>query len=252
MLGMVHYGCLVLSTQWVFVDVMHDSNKTEQLRVNTTVKRPRSALDEESVRTAYRRWANVYDKVFGGVSSMGRKQAVAAINELPGTRVLEVGVGTGLALPHYRDDKRITGIDLSPDMLAKARQRVAREGLTHVEALLELNAQDTGLETGSFDIAVAMFVASVVPDPQALMAEMRRLVKPGGWILLVNHFQAEKGVRLMIERAMAPASRNLGWHPDFAMESILDEQDLQHAERRPVAPFGLFTLVKMPNRVQAT
>ncbi len=208
---------------------------------------PHRALDADDVRAAYRRWAGVYDQAFGGVSAFGRRRAVAAVNALPGTRVLEVGVGTGLALPHYRRDKRITGIDLSTEMLAFARKRVAREGLSHVEGLHEMDAEATTLESGGFDVAVAMFVASVVPSARRLMAEMRRVVRPGGHILFVNHFAAERGPRWWAERALSPASRALGWHPDFAMDSLLDAEARQHAVTSPVPPLGLFTLVQLPN-----
>ncbi len=226
---------------------MRNSKKIDYSNSKSDRHAPHSALDNASIISAYRRWAGVYDRVFGGVSGPGRRRAVEAVNALPGKRVLEVGVGTGLALPHYAQNKRITGIDLSPEMLAKARARVAEHGIANVDALLELNAEETGFDSGSFDIAVAMFVASVVPNPHRLISEMRRVVKPGGWLLMVNHFQAEKGARLLAERALAPASRKLGWHPDFAMESILSEEDLRTATRTPIPPFGLFTLVQLPN-----
>ena len=186
---------------------------------------PRSALDVDAVRAAYRRWAGVYDGVFGGVSAFGRRRAVRAVNRLPGERVLEVGVGTGLALPHYDPAKRITGIDLSADMLARAHARVERHGLGNIEALTEMDAEETDFADGSFDIAVAMFVASVVPHPRRLYAELRRVVRPGGQILFVNHFLASGGVRLLVERGMARASHSLGWHPDFAIESLLPPAD---------------------------
>jgi phosphatidylethanolamine/phosphatidyl-N-methylethanolamine N-methyltransferase len=206
---------------------------------------PASALDTASILEAYQRWAGVYDAVFGGVSSAGRRKAVALVNRLPGRDVLEVGVGTGLALPHYQPDKRITGIDLSAAMLDKARKRVRQDRLAHVAALHEMDAEATSFADQSFDIAVAMFVASVVPHPQRLLAEMRRVVRPGGNILLINHFAAEKGPRWWVERAMAPASRALGWHPDFAMEAIFSAEDRARIEAEPVRPFGLFTLVRL-------
>lgn len=206
---------------------------------------PSKPLDADAVRAAYRRWASVYDTVFGGVSSFGRRRAVAAVNHLPGSRVLEVGVGTGLALPHYGPDKRIVGIDLSAEMLALARDRVEQQSLDRVESLHEMDAEATSFSAGSFDIAVAMFVASVVPNPKNLLAEMRRVVRPGGHILFVNHFAAERGPRWWLERAMAPASRALGWHPDFAMTSLVGPDD--HADIASVPPFGIFTLVKLAN-----
>ena len=156
----------------------------------------------------------------------GALRAVSLINRLPGTDVLEVGVGTGLALPHYNSDKRVTGIDLSKEMLRKARERTREGALTNVQALHEMDAEATSFDDHSFDIAVGMFVASVVPNPRRLLAEMRRLVRPGGDILLVNHFAAAKGPRWWLERAMAPASRALGWHPDFAMDAIFSAEDL--------------------------
>jgi phosphatidylethanolamine/phosphatidyl-N-methylethanolamine N-methyltransferase len=219
-------------------------------RLNATLAAPRSpttGLDAEAVRAAYRRWAGVYDAVFGGVSSAGRRRAVEAVNALPGQDVLEVGVGTGLALPRYTPQKRVTGIDLSAEMLDRARVRVVRESLSNVAGRHEMDAEATGFADGQFDIAVAMFVASVVPDARRLLAEMRRVVRPGGHLLFVNHFAATKGVRLTVERAMAPASRALGWHPDFKTEALLPPEDLARAIVSPVPPLGLFTLVRLAN-----
>jgi len=203
-------------------------------------------LDADAVRTAYRRQASSYDVAFGAISAWARRRAVAAVNALPGECVLEVGVGTGLALPHYSPDRRITGIDLSADMLARARRRVASLGLEHVEALLELDAEATGLPAARFDIAVAMFVASVVPHPRLLLAELRRLVRPGGHILFVNHFAAPRGLRLAVERGLAPLSHALGWHPDFAVSDLLDAEARAAATFADLPPMGFFTLVQLP------
>jgi phosphatidylethanolamine/phosphatidyl-N-methylethanolamine N-methyltransferase len=206
---------------------------------------PRSALDADDVRSAYRRWAGVYDLVFGGVSAWGRLAAVRAINGLPGRRVLEAGVGTGLALPLYAPGKRVVGIDLSADMLRHARARVRAEGIGTVEALREMDAEATDFADGEFDIAVAMFVASVVPNPHRLMAEMRRVVRPGGHLLFVNHFAAERGLRWWFERTIAPATRALGWNSDFKYELLFTPDELAAADRQPMPPFGLFTLVRL-------
>ena len=206
---------------------------------------PHSPLDAGHVRTAYRRWAAVYDLVFGGVSAAARNGAVAAVNALPGTRVLEMGVGTGLALPHYAAGKRVTGIDLSADMLDRARARVTSERLQGIDALIEGDAEATGLPAASFDVAVAMFVASVVPNPRRLLAEMARVVGPGGTLLFVNHFAAARGPRWWAERAMAPASRALGWHPDFAPRALMDDTLAVRATWTAMPPAGLFTLVAL-------
>jgi phosphatidylethanolamine/phosphatidyl-N-methylethanolamine N-methyltransferase len=206
---------------------------------------PHTALDTAAVRAAYRRWASIYDASFGSISLWGRRAAADAANALPGRRILEVGVGTGLALPRYAADKRVVGIDLSPEMLALARARAAEQRLANVEALLEMDAEATSFADGSFDVAVAMFVASVVPQPRRLLTELQRVVRPGGHILFVNHFAAERGPRWWIERALAPASRKLGWHPDFRFEALLPPEALARARREPIPPFGLFTLVDL-------
>ena len=209
---------------------------------------PRAVLDAEGVRDAYRRWAGVYDVVFGGVSAHGRRRAVEAVNRLPGTRVLEVGVGTGLALPRYRAEKRVVGIDLSREMLEKAAERVRAERLSHVTGLVEMNAEKMAFADGSFDIAVAMFTASVVPNAKALFAEMSRVVRPGGHLLFVNHFAAERGLRWWAERSMAPLARLLGWHPDFALSDLLDPAVVRVEYMEPCQPAGLFTLVQVRNQ----
>jgi phosphatidylethanolamine/phosphatidyl-N-methylethanolamine N-methyltransferase len=212
---------------------------------------PRAVLDAEGVRDAYRRWAGVYDVVFGGVSAHGRRRAVEEVNRLPGTRVLEVGVGTGLALPRYRPEKRVIGIDLSRDMLAKAAGRVRSERLSQVAGLCEMNAEDMAFADHSFDIAVAMFTASVVPDARRLFAEMSRVVRPGGHLLFVNHFAAEAGLRWWAERSMAPLARLLGWHPDFALRDLLDPAAVRVEAMESCQPGGLFTLVRVRNQSAA-
>ena len=212
---------------------------------------PRAILDASAVRNAYRRWAGVYDMVFGGVSAFGRERAVDAANGLPGARVLEVGVGTGLALPRYRRDKRVVGIDLSREMLAKAAERVVAERLPNVDGLLEMDAESMSFRDGAFDVAVAMFTASVVPDARRLFGEMSRVVRPGGRLLFVNHFAAEAGPRWWVERAMAPLARTLGWHPDFALTDLLDRELVTVEAIQPCQPGGLFTLVQVRNEPAA-
>ncbi|QCE35574.1 class I SAM-dependent methyltransferase [Acetobacteraceae bacterium] len=204
-------------------------------------------LDEKGVKDAYERWANVYDVVFGSVSEPGRRQAIKAANALPGKDVLEVGVGTGLALPHYNADKQVTGIDLSEHMLNKARKRVERLGLTNVCDIREMDAEHTDFSDNSFDIAVGMFVASVVPNPDKLLQELMRVVRPDGYILFINHFNARKGLRLFAERKLARASRALGWHPDFPIEKLFPEEILPKVHFCEVSPLGLFSLAVLKN-----
>lgn len=210
-------------------------------------RRPRAgaAMDAEAVRAAYRRWAGIYDAVFGGITVLARRRAAAMVNRLPGRDVLEVGVGTGLALPYYHRDRRITGIDLSAEMLAQARRRVTDCDLTNIVALREMDAEATDFPEASFDVAVAMFVASVVPHPRRLLAEMRRVVRPGGNLLFVSHLAAVNGPLWWIEKGLAPASRALGWHPDFTAETLFSPEEMLRIVTAPAPPFGVFKLVRL-------
>jgi phosphatidylethanolamine/phosphatidyl-N-methylethanolamine N-methyltransferase len=208
-------------------------------------RRPAAAMDLDAVIKAYRRYAGIYDLVFGPAFQWGRARSVARINALDCTTVLEVGVGTGLSLPRYRSDKRIVGIDVSPDMLAIARRRVANCGLKNVDTLAGMDAERLGFRDGQFDAVVAMHVMSVVPNPHRCLAEMKRVCKPGGTILICNHFagKADK----WITRRMQPLAKWLGWHPDFALAELLDESSLGIASNRDVPPFGLFKLIELRN-----
>lgn len=200
-------------------------------------------IDEQSVIKAYARWAPVYDFSFAHVAAAGRKSAIDIINRREGT-LLEVGVGTGVALPRYAPHLRVTGIDLSPDMLKKARERVKEKGLANVLGLYEMDASDLQFEEGSFETVVAMYVMTVVPDPVKVMKELERVCKPGGEVVIVNHFAQDHGVRGRVERWMAPAARALGWHPDFRIETISDITDLELVETRAISPMKLFTMLR--------
>ena len=149
--------------------------------------------------------------------------------------------------PLYRRDLRVTGIDLSREMLEKAAERVTNERLPNVDGLLEMDAEAMAFQDGAFDTAVAMFTASVVPNARQLYAEMSRVVRPGGRLLFVNHFAAEAGPRWWVERAMAPLSRVLGWHPDFELSALLDRETAEIESIEPCPPAGLFTLVQLRN-----
>jgi phosphatidylethanolamine/phosphatidyl-N-methylethanolamine N-methyltransferase len=201
-------------------------------------------MDEAAIRSAYKRWAPFYDNMFGWVTGEGRKHAVEIINERQEGRVLEVGVGTGLSLPTYRRQLEIVGIDLSPDMLDKARERVAAEGLTNVTGLHEMDASELQFPGASFDTVVAMYVMTVVSDPEKVMAELARVCRPGGDVLLVNHFSAEDGMRGWVERRMAPLADKLGWRPVFDVSRVMGCGDLELIERRSLRPLGLFTIMR--------
>jgi phosphatidylethanolamine/phosphatidyl-N-methylethanolamine N-methyltransferase len=200
-------------------------------------------MDAASVRHAYRRWAPVYDLTFGLVAEAGRKHAVRIINRRKG-RVLEVGVGTGLSLPCYGEHLTITGIDLSPEMLAKAKDKVERKKLGNVTSLHEMDAGALAFPDESFDTVVAMYVMTVVPEPDRVMRELERVCAAGGEVILVNHFSQEEGFRGWLEGKLAPFADLLGWRPVFGLDQVLVCEDLRLAERHALRPLGLFTMLR--------
>jgi len=201
-------------------------------------------LREEYVRRAYARWASSYDMTFGRFAESSRMAAVAQLNLLPPGRVLEVGVGTGMSLPFYKWHLKVTGIDLSPEMLVKARARVAREKLSQVEAILEMDAAHLDFPDASFDAVAAMYVMTVVPDPTQVMAELARVCKPGGEVMVVNHFSQDHGLRGAVEKSMSRFSERLGWRPVFPLATVMGQTGLVLEEVVSLKPFGLFTLLR--------
>ena len=176
----------------------------------------------EAVKAAYRRYAGVYDAVFGPVLQPGRKAVVEALGCRPGDRVLEVGVGTGLSLPLYPAGVKLTGIDVSREMLDKARRRVAKRGLGDVEALIEMDAERMDFPDASFDKVVAMYVVSVVERPARLLEELHRVCRPHGEIFLVNHVRSDNPIIGALEKGLARFSDKLGFRPDFELRELLD------------------------------
>jgi phosphatidylethanolamine/phosphatidyl-N-methylethanolamine N-methyltransferase len=179
----------------------------------------------ESVKAAYRRYASVYDAVFGPVLHAGRKAVVEALGLRAGERVLEVGVGTGLSLPLYPRDVRITGVDVSAEMLDKARERVARSRLANVDALLEMDAENMTFADASFDKVVAMYVVSVVENPAKLLEELHRVCKPDGEIFIVNHVRSDNRFIAAVEKSLARFSDKLGFHPEFQLTDMVSSAD---------------------------
>ena len=201
-------------------------------------------MDLNAVKSSYARWAPVYDKTFGAITEAGRRRAVAHINTRRGS-VLEVGVGTGLSLDQYDPAITVTGIDFSEEMLAKARRRVARKKLSNVAELRQMDARELDFPDASFDTVAAMHIVSVVPEPERVMAEMARVCKPGGQIVITNHFAREKGVMAVIERLMAPFEKTLGWHSDFPLDRVTGEPGLRIVTRKPLPPLGMMTFLVM-------
>jgi phosphatidylethanolamine/phosphatidyl-N-methylethanolamine N-methyltransferase len=204
-------------------------------------------LDKQGVTKAYDRWAPVYDLVFGAVFERGRDAAIEAAERVGG-RILEVGVGTGIALPQYSKDCRLCGIDISEQMLRKAQERVTEFGLSNVEGLWVMDAERLTFPDNSFDVVVAQYVVTTAPNPEATLDEFARVLKPGGEIILVSRVGAEAGLRRALEHWFAPAARKLGWRTEFSFERYAkwanSAQGIRLIERRAMPPLGHFSLIR--------
>jgi phosphatidylethanolamine/phosphatidyl-N-methylethanolamine N-methyltransferase len=204
-------------------------------------------LDRDTVAKAYARWAPVYDLVFGQVFERGRMASIQAAERIGG-RILEVGVGTGISLPDYARSNRLVGVDISEPMLRKALARVREQKLDNVETLAVMDAKSLAFADAFFDVIVAQYVITTVPDPEATLDEFARVLKPGGEIVLVNHIGAETGLRKAFEQGFAPIARRLGWRPEFPWERLqrwVDRHpEMRFVERLPMPPMGHFSLIR--------
>ncbi len=202
-------------------------------------------------QAAYSRWAPVYDLLFDLPFHPGRLAAARAAAEAagPGGEILVIGVGTGLELPLLPADVRATGVDISAPMLRAARLRVERGALAQVKALMVMDACALEFPDAAFDAALAPYVMSVLPQPERALDEAWRVLRPGGTLIVMNHFSAARGVRRTVERGMAGAARWLGWRPDFPYSAIGDwlaaRPDARLVARRELPPLKLFTLLRI-------
>jgi phosphatidylethanolamine/phosphatidyl-N-methylethanolamine N-methyltransferase len=204
-------------------------------------------LDKYSIAKAYARWAPIYDLVFGAVFERGRKASIAAAERV-GKRILEVGVGTGISLPDYSWTSVVVGVDYSEPMLRKAQERVAEHRLNNVAGLVVMDAKQLAFPDHYFDVVVAQYVITVVPDPEATLDEFARVVRPGGEIILINHLGAETGLRRAFEQWLAPVARRLGWRPEFGWDRLAkwaaNHGGVSILERRAMPPLGHFSLIR--------
>ena len=205
------------------------------------------ALSSTSVETAfvervYEKLSSVYDLTFGPTLHPGRLQALDRMAIRPGSSVLEVGVGTGINLKLYPRTCHITGVDLSAPMLEKAQERIVKNGLRNCR-VIEMDAAALTFPDNSFDIVYAPYVISVVPDPVAVVREMRRVCKPGGRIVVLNHFKSRNRLLSRIETAISPLTVHIGFVSDLDLPGFLHQADLKPISIQKVNLLSMWTLV---------
>ncbi len=201
----------------------------------------------ETVEHAYARWAPIYDAFCGPFFLAGRRAAAAAARNV-GRTILEIGVGTGLSFDDYGPENEVTGIDISAPMITKAIKRMADARYSHVKDVRQMDAHELGFPDNAFDCAVAQFVITLVADPERVLSECARVVKPGGEIILVNHFYSEKGALAAIERWSARYVKSAGLRPDFPFARLMNwaerHGEIKLVERRVIEPLRFFTLAR--------
>jgi phosphatidylethanolamine/phosphatidyl-N-methylethanolamine N-methyltransferase len=200
-------------------------------------------MQVEAIQRSYRRWAPIYDLTFGRITQGGRILAGQHVNAQGGS-VLEVGIGTGLALKFYGPHVQVTGIDLSAEMLREAALKAKRKKLGNLVGLHQMDARKISFPDASFDHIAAMHVMSVVPDPERVMDEMTRLCRPGGSVMIASHFAGRAEGWSFAERLAAPLADRLGWHSDFAIERVMGHPKLKLEEQKQIRPFGLMTYLR--------
>ncbi len=203
-------------------------------------------MDAAHVERVYSSYSSIYDLIFGKVFHASRCRAVELLGLKPGDHVLEVGVGTGLSLPLYPRWSRVTGIDLSEKMLEKGREKVARHGLDHAR-VLRMDASTMDFANDSFDAVLAAYVMSAVPSPETTLREMVRVCKPGGTIVLLNHFHTTLAVGALLEGWLSPMCRRIGFRSDLGLEELLGDSCLRVLVQKRVGPFGYWTMVQTLN-----
>jgi phosphatidylethanolamine/phosphatidyl-N-methylethanolamine N-methyltransferase len=205
------------------------------------------ALEKRQVERAYELYAPVYDFIFDWIFAPGREAAIRHLGLRPDDSVLEVGIGTGLNLPLYPATCRLTGIDLSQEMLDKAVERVQTLAMPDV-TLKVMDATSLDFADNEFDKALATYTISAVPDPVAVLREMRRVVKRDGAIVILSHFRSERRVTAILEDLVAPVCTRLGWKSNLALKPLLDQVGLVPELVVKVNMFNGWRLVKCVNR----
>ena len=205
-----------------------------------------AALEKRQVKRAYKFYAPAYDFIFDWIFNPGREAAIQLLGIRRGQQVLEVGIGTGLNLPLYPSDCRIAGIDLSEEMLKKAQEKVLELSLDNV-TLKAMDATVMDFGDDEFDSAVATYTISAVPDPVGVLREMRRVVKPGGNIVLLNHFRSQGPLAGRVEDLMAPVCTRLGWKSNLPLEPLLEQVGLTADVSAKVNLFNGWRLIRCVN-----
>ena len=190
----------------------------------------------------YSDFAPLYDKTFGKMFFSRLRSVIESLRIPRGARVLEVGAGTGTSFPAYPGHCEVIGVDLAPDMLARAQDKILENGWNHIE-VMEMNALDLKFPDNSFDYVMAFHVVTVVPDPIRMIQEAKRVCKPGGKIVIVNHFTSTSPLFGFLTEAVDPVTRRLGWSTKLYLKPFIDEAQLRIDTIYKLSKLSLYTVL---------
>jgi len=195
----------------------------------------------------YSEFSHLYDKIFERVFFPRIARVVSSLRIPPGSRVLELGVGTGLSLSVYPPHCEVVGVDLARDMLDQAEEKIRRNGWSHI-TLRQMDALNLRFPSNSFDYVTAFHVISVVPDAQRMMDEAVRVCRPGGTLVLINHFRSERPLIGNVVDLVDPLTRKLGWRTTLRLADVVDGAPLEVSQCYKTSPRSLFTVLVAQNR----
>ena len=219
--------------------------KSRKTQNRPVLRRVNPAQAHES--RVYSDYALLYDKIFGRLFYNRVKQVIESLDIPPGAQVLELGVGTGTSFPAYPRHCEVVGIDLASDMLAQARAKISTNGWSHLR-VMEMDALDLRFDDDSFDYVMAFHTVTVVPDPVRMLAEAKRVCRPGGKIVLVNHFTTDLPIIGPLTEALDPLTRRLGWQTKLKLAPFLRATDFNVEQIYKLSKGSLYTVIKGINQ----
>ncbi len=195
----------------------------------------------------YSEFAPLYDKVFGKIFYSRLREVIERLHIPRGAKVLELGAGTGTSFPAYPYHCEVIGIDLAPDMLARARQKILENRWAHLK-VMEMDALNLDFPDDSFDYVMAFHVVTVVPDPIRMIAEAKRVCRPGGRIVIVNHFTSDFPVLGSFTEALDPVTRHLGWRTNLRLKPFIKSTELTTERIYKLSKLSLYTVLVGSNQ----